>query len=277
MSASLNVPASTAYLDIYGLATGTLLSPSVKANSWTGILPQTQYYVVEVVPTLTNVVSYALTVSCTGTPSNVPYSTGGGSILFAPRTTAAVLHGSVGAGQVVTYTIQASKNQPMILIADSPSMKVTLGVLYPDGSTLLSPTKNWSRWQSKIPVSGLYTIQVFGGATSENFTLTAKVAEVVLFPADSGNTITLYGETTGGFVHSYAFYGNVGSVMTVSLRATPVGAYLDVFGVETGLLLDQTDRSISWTGTLPAMEQYIVEVIPRGGYLTSYWLTVTIH
>lgn len=63
MTASLNVPSSTAYIDIFGLATGTLLGFSAKANTWTGVLPQTQEYVIEVVPNNGQVVNYSLTVS----------------------------------------------------------------------------------------------------------------------------------------------------------------------------------------------------------------------
>ena len=63
MTVSLNVPSSTAYLDIFGLASGTLLSSSAKATTWTGVLPQSQDYVIEVVPNNGQVVNYSITVS----------------------------------------------------------------------------------------------------------------------------------------------------------------------------------------------------------------------
>jgi hypothetical protein len=63
MTVSLNVPSTTAYLDVFGIATGTLLSASVKANTWTGVLPETQVYVIEVIPDNGQVVNYSLTVT----------------------------------------------------------------------------------------------------------------------------------------------------------------------------------------------------------------------
>jgi hypothetical protein len=63
MSVSLNVPASQASLDIFGLATGSLLSSGSKVNTWTGTLPSTQDYIIEVIPGGGQVVNYSLTVT----------------------------------------------------------------------------------------------------------------------------------------------------------------------------------------------------------------------
>jgi hypothetical protein len=63
MTVSLNVAASTAYLDVFGLATGSLLSSSTRATTWTGKLPSTQDYILEVIPANGQVVDYGLTVT----------------------------------------------------------------------------------------------------------------------------------------------------------------------------------------------------------------------
>jgi hypothetical protein len=63
MTVSLNLPASTAFIDILGLAGGTLLSPTDQATSWTGTLPSSQDYIIEVIPANGQVVNYALTVN----------------------------------------------------------------------------------------------------------------------------------------------------------------------------------------------------------------------
>ncbi len=72
------------------------------------------------------------------------------------------MHGTVGPGQVVSYTLQASQYQPLILnigTVGTTKNDVYLGVLYPDGTTFLSPTKQYLNWQWRLPVTGLYTIQ----------------------------------------------------------------------------------------------------------------------
>jgi hypothetical protein len=63
MTVSLNVPSTTAYLDVFGIATGVLLSPTAKATTWTGVLPQTQEYVIEVIPNNGQVVNYSIIIS----------------------------------------------------------------------------------------------------------------------------------------------------------------------------------------------------------------------
>src|SRR5450759_1086066 len=133
----------------------------------------------------------------TVTPTSVP-----GVINFTLGTTAAVETGTVQPGQVISYTISADQLQPMILILESPNADVTLGVFEPNGNILLDPAKKWNRWQAWLPKTEIYTIQVNGGASSENYTLTVKVAQLVKF-ASGVTSITLSGPTINGFVFSY--------------------------------------------------------------------------
>ena len=63
MTVSLSAPSGSAYLDIFGLGSGTILGSSAKATSWTGTLPETQDYVIEVIPSNGQVVDYGVTVT----------------------------------------------------------------------------------------------------------------------------------------------------------------------------------------------------------------------
>jgi hypothetical protein len=280
MSASLNVPSSTAYIDIYGLSSGTLLSASEQVNNWTGVLPQTQDYIVEVVPVNNLVVNYSLTVSCTGTPGSSyapPASTSssstGGQLYIAPGQTEAVVQGNITPGQVVTYSVQANQFQPMILIVGSPNNDVVLGVLDPNGNTMLNPTSEFTYWQWMLPQTGLYTIHVVGGITSEKYTLTTKIGRLYTYPA-SGTSMTIYATTLKGYIKSYAFRLSAGVVMTLTLNVPSTTAYLDVFGLETGSILNASERATTWTGTMPSQQEYVVEVIP-GGTESAYTLTIS--
>jgi hypothetical protein len=279
MTASLNVPASTAYLDIYGLTSGTLLSASALSNSWTGSLPATQTYVIEVVPNNGQVVNYALTVAISGvagsSSNSIPSASSPGSIVFAPNTTAAVSQGIVQAGQTVTYTAQANAFQPMILVLESSVNDISLGVLDPNGSTLLSPSKKWRNWQWVLPTTGVYTINIVGGAVAEKYTLTTKIPK--LLSINSGpSSITYCGTNHLGFIQSYAIRLAEGDVPHISLDVPASKAYLDIYGLQTGSLLSYTSKSTSWSGSLPLTDTYIIEVLPRGGYLTSYCLTISL-
>jgi hypothetical protein len=197
------------------------------------------------------------------------------NIVFASGTTAAVEQGSIQPNQVRTYTLSAGQYQPMILRVNSPNNDVYLGVTEPDGSKLLDPAKKYTNWQWLLPKTELYTIQLFGGATSEDFTLTAKVAQIVTFPSGA-TTVMLNGSTPKGYVFSYALACQANQVMTVSLNVPATTAYLDVFGLATGTLLSPSAKATSWAGTLPATQDYVIEVIPVGEEVT-YSLKVTLH
>jgi hypothetical protein len=207
------------------------------------------------------------TPSATATPQAV-------NIVFASGTTAAVEQGSIQPNQVLAFTLSAGQNQPMILFINSPNNDVYLGVTEPDGSKLLDPAKKYTNWQWLLPKTEQYTIQLYGGATSEDYTLTAKVAEIVNLPSGASN-VTLNGSTPKGYIISYALYCKAGQVMTVSLNVPATTAYLDMFGLASGPLLSASSKATSWTGTLPSSQDYVIEVIPVGGEI-SYSLTVSV-
>ena len=267
MTATLNVPSSTAYIDIFGIASGSLLSSTARSSTWTGILPQTQDYVIEVIPTNGQVVNYSLTVSIGPTA---------GAIVMETGTTAAEVKGAIQSGQIITYTLDAGQSQPMILIMDSPNHDVTLGVFEPNGNMLLNPANQWTRWQGLLPQTEQYKIQVIGGATTENYTLTAKVPQLVNF-ASGTSSINLGGTTANGYVFSYALNASANQTMTVTLNVPSSTAYIDIFGLASGTVLGSNAKASSWTGVLPQTQDYVIEVIPNNGAVVDYGLTVSVH
>jgi hypothetical protein len=220
-------------------------------------------------PTATLQPSASPTPAATATPTPV-------NIVFATGTTAAVVEGSLQANQVQSYTLSAGQYQPMILSLTSQFNDAYLGVFEPDGNALLDPTVKWTNWQWLLPKTEVYTIRVYGGPKAETFTLTTKVAQRITF-ASGASSATLDGSTLKGYVVSYAITCNADQVMNVSLNVPASQAYLDVFGLATGELLSPSDKVNAWTGTLPSTEDYIIEVIPAGGLVVNYAMTVSVH
>jgi hypothetical protein len=219
------------------------------------------------------------TPTATAAPPPEPTSTATPSttnIIFATGTTAAVLQGSLQSNQVKIFTLSAEQYQPMILILTSTFNDVFLGVNGPDGSKLLDPANKWTSWQWLLPKTGLYTIQIVGGAASANYTLTAKVAKRVTF-ASGTSSITLSDRTEKGYVFSYALRCQANQTMTVSLNVPASTAYLDVFGLATGTLVKSSVKATTWTGILPSTQDYIIEIIPANGQVVDYSLQVIVH
>ena len=220
-------------------------------------------------PTPTSTATLTPMPTATATPSVT-------NIVFSAGTTAAVVQGTIQPNQVQSYTLGAEQSQPMILILKSTNNDVYLGVAEPNGNKLLDPANRWTNWQWLLPKTELYTIQVIGGATTEDYTLTAKVAKIVTFPA-GGSSVTLSDSTPKGYVFSYALKCQANQTMTVSLNVSASTAYLDIFGLATGTLLSSSARANSWTGTLPSTQDYIIEVIPASGKVVDYTVTITVH
>jgi hypothetical protein len=64
MHLSLNVPASSAYLDVFGIADDhPLLDESLHLTNWSGVLPSTQIYIVEIIPASGQEVNFSLTIT----------------------------------------------------------------------------------------------------------------------------------------------------------------------------------------------------------------------
>jgi hypothetical protein len=164
----------------------------------------------------------------------------------------------------------------MILILDSPNNDVTLGVFELNGNKLLDPANKWTRWQWLLPKTETYTIQVIGGATTETYTLTAKVAQLVYF-ASGVSTITLNGTTVNGYVFTYALVCKASQTMAATLNVPSTTAYLDVFGLASGPLLSSSAKANNWTGSLPSTQTYVVEVIPNNGQVVNYGLIIICH
>jgi hypothetical protein len=255
------------------LATATLIPPSPTVSvplPTATLIPPSPTFII--LPTATETL-----IPPSPTPEPTATSeTAGNQIIFTRGSTAAVVSGSVRHGQVVEYTIDASETQPMILRLDSTVGDVYLGVLDPNGDVMLAPTKKWTYWQWRLPFTGKYTIQIYGGAGFEDYQMTVKVARLAYFPSGE-STVTLVGTTVNGYVLSYALYCSGGQTMTVKLDLPSSTAYLDVFGVATGVLLSPADKETYWSGTLPSTQPYVIEIIPSGGNVVNFSVTVTVH
>jgi len=164
----------------------------------------------------------------------------------------------------------------MILLLSSPNNDVYMGVTEPNGNILLDPAKKWTDWQWLLPKTEVYTIQVYGGSTAGDYTLTTKVAQRINF-ASGATSATLDGSTPKGYVFTYAIACKASQVMSVSLNVPASQASLDIFGLATGSLLSSGSKVNTWTGSLPSTQDYIIEVIPGGGQVVNYSLTVTVN
>jgi hypothetical protein len=199
-------------------------------------------------------------------------------VTFAAGATSGFATGSLQPGEVKNFLIGAAQGQPLLLSVDSPNTDVTLAVTgQTDDKTLLAAAQKTSSWQTMLTVTQDYQVQVIGGASQENFTLNVTTPARINFAAGAV-TAKVTGSTPGGLNVAYVLRANAGQTLKVTLQPTPSGdGVLSIYGYQDGqpylrYVVEQTTFSM----VLPATEDYIIQVVPRGGKAIQYSMEVEI-
>jgi hypothetical protein len=198
-------------------------------------------------------------------------------ISFATGATADVEQGSLQPGQTQNYLLTAGQSQPMMVSVDSPNHDLNLAIVgQTSGNVLLSASNKWNTWEGILPSSQDYLVTVYGGATAQAYTLTVSIPARITF-AQGATSKTLNGSTPEGLIIDYVIYALAGQKMALNLNVPSGMAVLSVYGFEDGQpLLRSIMNATSWTSTLPVTEDYILQIVPNGGQVVNYSLSVEI-
>lgn len=218
-------------------------------------------------------------------PSNTsaPASSGGNlpsgavRVNFATGATAGIEQGQLRAGQVQNFLVGAAAGQPLIVSVDSLNHDVTFSVTgVKNGSVLLGAAQKLTSWQTMLTVTQDYLITIYAGATTENFTLNVITPARITF--DSGAIAAQRsGSTPGGLIVSYVIRANAGQKMKLELVVPGGNAVLSVYGYQDGQpYLRYVVEQTSFDFTLPATQDYIIQVYPRAGEVANYTLNVEV-
>ncbi len=206
--------------------------------------------------------------------SNLPAAT---RISFATGATYSVTEGTVQAGQAQFYVARAAKGQPMIVMLNTPDQSAILSVFGADGVILLNRSQKTTSWQGTLPSTQDYYFRVTGGASTQNFTLTVDIPARVQFTSGQDQT-TLSGQTVDGYNVAYVAYAFKGQQMEVTINTSRDVAGLTIWGFSDGQPYARAQNGVTdFNMTLPATQDYIIEVVPAGGNVINYEVTVTIR
>jgi hypothetical protein len=195
-------------------------------------------------------------------------------INFLTGATAGDVTGTIQPGQSLFYVLNAAQGQPMIANVDSPNQDITMSIMTAGGTSLLYSGPSL---KTLLPVTDDYYFTIFGGASSENFTLTVDTPAVINFVTGK-NKATVSGTIiSGGSIVSYVIYAQQNQHMEVDLNGVGQDAALTVWGFSDG---QQYVRSVTGETTfskkLPMTEDYIIDIVPSGSMVVNYTLIVTV-
>ena len=235
-----------------------------------------------------NVALYAsIRVQSAPPPTSVPPPTSPGPgpaqpIQFAPGATEAGAQGQVNANGIATYSISAQAGQVMELTLSSNSQSARIAVLSPAGAPLAPQRGNpeGTYWQSTLPASGTYLVQVLAGnaAPVANFSLSVTIPVRIVFqPGAVSAQVT--GTTSQGRAVTYLLKAMAGQSMSITLNAPPNSAGITVYGMQDGqpLIRSQSGATSMPPTQLPLTQDYVIQVVPFGNGTVNFTMDVTVQ
>ncbi len=195
-------------------------------------------------------------------------------INFLTGATAGVVSAPIQPGQTQYYVLRAMQGQPMIVNVGSLNNDVTLSINTQGGTSLLSASTKQTTWQGRLPTTEDYYFGIYGGATTENFTLSVQIPSRIQI-AQGADKAILTGQTSGGYNVDYVAFAAQDQIMSLEVSSQANNAVLAVWGFADGQpYLRYVTEQTSFSMKLPSTQDYIIEVVPRAGSVVKYTLVV---
>ncbi len=190
-------------------------------------------------------------------------------IQFAAGATSADIEGQLAAGGQAEYTLRAMQGQRMMVAVYSRNNDVFLAIQGADGQALLRPTARQANWAGTLPATQDYTIRVFSSGGGANYTLQVIIPRRVEF-APGATSAVIDANLAANQTHEYLLRARGGQTMTVTIKSPRNDVLVSIYGIEDGQPLVRVPMGqTSWTGKLPATQDYDVKAVAVGG-ATSY-------
>ena len=206
-----------------------------------------------------------------GTSSSSPNTS---RVRFETGATSARVEGQVSAGERRPYAVTAMKDQLLLASISSPGDAVKVRITAADGAPLGSSASGGTIQASAVlPSTQDYLVWVEGGSSSTSFNLGITIPSRISFAPGQSST-TLSGQARGSELVTYVLRAAQGQTLSASLTGE---TGLTIYGYQDGQPLKRADvGENSYTGQLPATQDYIIVVVPRAASV-GYTLTVSVN
>ena len=272
-----------------GASDGRVLKPLESRDSlWTGTLPSTQDYVIQIASLANENPTYQLSVAITAaptqpTPGPTPTTQ---RIQFAPGANSATVSGRLQNAIPINYLLGAQAGQTMRieLLSDNGVADFSLRGAS-DGRVLKPLESRDSLWTGTLPSTQDYVIQI-ASLTNESPTYQLSVAITAAPPQPAPQRIqfvpgatwaTVRGAASAAQPARYVLHVLSGQTMSINLNADNGSGYITVLKPNGAAMPEAGGELQRWTGTLPTSGNYIIEVFNPGSELANFNLTVAIQ
>lgn len=186
-------------------------------------------------------------------------------IRFASGATSATVEGQIQPNQRLDYVLRALQGQTMLVNVYTPNNDVFLGVTgLSDGVPLLRPSAGSAAFSGVLPGTQDYRISLVSSAQASNYTLQVIVPARIQF-AKGAISAQVNGFLQGREVNFYLLRALAGQTMTVNILSPANDIFLTIYGMQDGSpLVRSVMGQTSWTGVLPATQDYMIEAVSTG-------------
>ncbi len=271
---TLNVTTSVSQgqviLVIFGVDGTVLISDHAGATSFTGILPTTEDYLIDVESVGSQTAHFSMTVQIPPLAPVPPSTTK--RISFPPGGTSGSAQGQLAAGGSKTYVLHVFAHQLMD-VSVFPEQGINLAIRGANG-TVLKPA-GLPPFRGYVPSTQDYFVTLTSTGSAVSYTLQVIIPARISF-LPGGTSATVQGvlrPQTAGF---YILRASAGQTLNVTTSASQGQVILVIFGVDGAVLISDHAGATSFSGTLPTTEDYIIQVESVGSQAGIFSMTVKI-
>ncbi len=219
----------------------------------------------------------------TAPSTNVPAAPKPQRIQFASGATSAMVRGHVDAFGANVYLLRALAGQTMTVDLLSPATDVLPEIWGQDGTVLKRHVDGETTWTGTLPATQDYYIKVVSFGSAVDYRLTVSIPPAggaeptpqrIQF-ASGATSATVTGRVAAGGADLYVLRALAGQTMDVTVLTPGSDLFLEIYGKDGTPLKRAAVGGPSWTGILPATQDYFIKLI-SGGSPADYTLVVDI-
>ena len=264
LNATLQPGGGQVTLTMWGVNKVVQVYSDQKATSWSGQLPASQDYYIEVRNTTGETAHYTLQV--TVPPLNPePDEDTAQRIEFATGATSAEVSGQVPVGKVDVFVLKTLAKQKMAVNLEMQGGQAVLVIYGADGTVLLSSGAGATEFSGTLPKKQDYFIDVRNiGAGKARYILQVAVTtpstddddadtstQRITF-ATGSNSAEVSGQVKAGKISRFVIQAEAKQKMVLDLQVQSGSAVLAVYGEDGTLLLSADAEDTQWSHKLPS-------------------------
>jgi hypothetical protein len=271
-------------------SSGTVLGTAV-GRYWSGVLPRSGDYYITVATPYDTGTYYSMRVDVVypaPPPTPVPSPE---RVTFAAGATSASVNGYLPSATSKQYVLRALRNQVMTIQSWTAGGPYLFSVQGSNGVSLGGANGGQS-WTSVLPATQDYviTLQSPADAPPASYSLVISIVyasptptpvpppqiQEIRFPP-GGTSTTVWGYVDSAHPARYVLRALGGQVMTVQLRTQRGNPARVAISTAAGIFLGAANQGESWSGTLPATQDYYLTVqaptdVPGDNF--SLWVSI---